>query len=365
MERILATVTATLTLLTAQFAIASAQKATSEPDPIGILLAAGDIANCNNGEERMAKVTGELALGLAKEAEARNIPVRVLALGDLAYPDGTKDDFKCFDSAWGERLAKYLLPVPGNHEYNKDPNLHYFEYFKTERSNPLVFQQGQRKGYFSINFPHETQGPWRLIGLNSELKGSAMGEQVEWLTGDLDKTLENAQKPGCVLAFWHKPVLSSGMHGHGDCNPNEACKKDDADLCRPENANQPFCKGARTMLPAYRALFQKRASVVLAGHDHHYEQFARHDPNGKPNEQGLRAFIVGTGGKELYATQYTKRWGISPEVLGEVYNHKSYGVLRIALYPDRYSWSFVSIAGAEFPFKDGLTVNRDTCNPRP
>src|SRR5262245_26643892 len=98
MERLLATVTATLILLIAQLGAASAQKAASEPDPIGILLAAGDIAYCKNGEEKMAKATGELALGLAKDAEARNIPVRVLALGDLAYRDGTKDDFKCFDS---------------------------------------------------------------------------------------------------------------------------------------------------------------------------------------------------------------------------------------------------------------------------
>src|SRR5262245_39714229 len=118
MQRLLATITATLLVLTGQLGAASAQKVTSDSDPIGILLAAGDIANCNNGEEKMAKKTGELALRLAKEAEAKNIPVRVLALGDLAYPDGTKDDFKCFDGAWGERLEKYLLPVPGNHEYN-------------------------------------------------------------------------------------------------------------------------------------------------------------------------------------------------------------------------------------------------------
>jgi acid phosphatase type 7 len=364
MQRPFATLAVTLIILTGQPGTASAQKATSEPDPIGILLAAGDIAFCNNGEEEMAKATGKLALRLAKEAEARNIPVRVLALGDLAYRRGTKDDFKCFDRAWGEKLEKYLLPVPGNHEYG-DPNRHYFAYFKTKRSIPLVFQQGQEKGYFSLNFPHEALGPWRLIGLNSELGGGEMTAQIDWLAGDLNKPLEGGQKPRCVLAFWHKPVLSSGSHGHGDCEQGEDCKKRGAALCRPENANQRFCEDARTMLPAYGALFQQRASVVLAGHDHHYEQFVRHDPTGKRNEQGLRAFVVGTGGKKLYATRYEKRWWKSPEVLSEVYDHKTYGVLRLALYPDRYSWSFVSTTGAQFPLKDGLTVNSDTCNTRP
>ena len=81
----------------------------------------------------------------------------------------------------------------------------------------------------------------------------------------------------------------------------------------------------------------------------------------------MRAFVVGTGGKELYVTQYTKRWEEAPEGLREVYDHETYGVLRVVLYPDRYSWSFMSVTGAEFPLerKDGVTVNRDTCNPRP
>jgi len=369
MKPICKTTAATLVILAASLPNVIAQDAIKQR-PIGVLLAAGDIAYCvDKGDRKRAEATGKLALELAKQAEAENIPVRVLALGDLAYEDGSEDAFECFTKTWGEGLSKYLLPVPGNHEYTRsDP--YYFKYFR-QKNNSWVLQQekekgkkGARLGYFYLNFPDEKSGPWRLLGLNSEIKGPVMDEQIGWLTDKLQGKLENGQKPRCVLAFWHKPVLSSGMHGHGDCS---ACTKPDAALCRPQNAPLPFCKGTRTMLPAYRALFEQGASVVLTGHDHHYEQFAPHDPNGEPHAQGLRSFVVGTGGKELYRTRYTERWKEVPEGPREVYNHDTYGVLRIELYSDRYSWSFISITGAKLPLtrKDGVTIDNFTCNQRP
>jgi hypothetical protein len=358
MKRLHTIAATTLILLAGQLAAASAQ------EPIGILLAAGDIA-CPR-----AKATGDIIVAEIEKAKAKAIPVGVMALGDIAYDEGLKDDFPCFDEHWEKRFSNVLFPVPGNHEYrgnSSDP--YYFKYFK-DKKNRWVLQQetekgekGEKLGYFSLNFPDEQKGPWRLIGLNSELPDSAMREQVEWLTGDLQKKLEGDQKPPCILAFWHKPVLTSGSHGHGDC---EACIKPDAPLCRP-SVDRPVCEDTRTILSAYRALFEHRASVVLAGHDHDYEQFARHDPNGKPHEQGLRSFVVGTGGRRLYQTPYTERWEEAPQGPREVYNDQMYGVLRLELYPDRYRWSFISTTGAPLPLTraDGVTVDNDTCTQRP
>ena len=54
------------------------------PAPIGILLAAGDIAHCdaNKAED---EATAELISKEIDAAKKKKIPIRVLALGDLAY----------------------------------------------------------------------------------------------------------------------------------------------------------------------------------------------------------------------------------------------------------------------------------------
>jgi hypothetical protein len=89
-------------------------------DPIGLLLAVGDIATCSEDPNRSGKSTADLVAAEISKADAKNpkIPVRVLALGDLAYAHGTPKSFECFDLQWG-RFKDRILPVPGNHEYDK------------------------------------------------------------------------------------------------------------------------------------------------------------------------------------------------------------------------------------------------------
>jgi hypothetical protein len=77
----------------------------------------------------------------------------------------------------------------------------YFDYFGTAA--------GRRSpGYYSFNL-----GRWHLIALNSEcaqVGGCATGSpQERWLRADLA-----AHPARCVLAYWHKPRFSSGMHGN-------------------------------------------------------------------------------------------------------------------------------------------------------
>jgi calcineurin-like phosphoesterase family protein len=119
--------------------------------PIGILLAAGDVAKCGNKPRHlMDEATAALLVEQVKDADARNIPVHVLVLGDLAYDHGSVGNFKCFDDSWGalnnltlvhNNVAGLLLPVPGNHEYEQPgPAGPYYDYFASKR-NPWVFQQ--------------------------------------------------------------------------------------------------------------------------------------------------------------------------------------------------------------------------------
>jgi hypothetical protein len=102
-------------------------------------------------------------------------------------------------------------------------------------------------------------------------------------------------------------------------------------------------------------LFASGASVVMNGHDHDYEELGPHDDAGKPAESGLRSFVVGTGGRSLYAN-YAKRWpGISRN-----FDSTSLGILKFSLYPDHYAWSFLPI-GPDSAAKYG---GEATCNLR-
>jgi len=201
-----------------------------------VLLAAGDIADCTNlaGAEATAKILEENA-------------GTVVAIGDLAYPDGTAENFKCYDKTWG-RVKNRTRPAPGNHEFHSQGATYYFEYFGKEAGDP-------KEGFYSYDL-----GAWHIVSLNSEcveIGGCNEGSREEkWLRADLA-----AHPATCTLAYFHKPLFSSGG-AHGDA---------------PE------------IRPLYQALYDANADVILSGHDHDYERFAPQDPNGKLDRaRGIR-----------------------------------------------------------------------------
>jgi hypothetical protein len=117
----------------------------------------------------------------------------------------------------------------------------------------------------------------------------------------------------CTLAYWHKPLFSSGAHG-----------------------------GTTELTDIWTALHRAGADLVLNGHDHVYERFAPQDPAGRPDAQrGIRQFVVGTGGKA--STEFGP-----PKANSETRNSGTRGVLRIELHPEGYDWRFAPVAGADF-----------------
>jgi len=325
--------------------------------PIAVLFAAGDIVKCGS-EPRHLKDEATATLLAAQIAEAVQAGVsrdniKVLALGDIAYDHGTHASFEnCVTQSWGkESIIGALLPAPGNHEYDAksadgsqyEPNgvVHAGPYFGFFAGNKYVTQNGSAAGYYSLNFPNEKTGPWHLIGLNAYIDKSTGSPQMTWLKRDLDESMEIP----CVLAFWHPPLFSSGRHGH----------KDNAD------PNAPLSRG-RTMVAPFEMLYDYGATVVMAGHDHDFEQFSRQDSSDVDavekvsDSNGIRSFVVGTGGAKLgNDVDYSKRWGTS-----EFYSQDQFGVLRIYLFADRYEWAFIPIDGDPLQ----LPVSGDTCNAR-
>jgi len=95
------------------------------------------------------------------------------------------------------------------------------------------------------------------------------------------------------------------------------------------------------MRPIWRVLYAANADVVVAGHDHVYERFARQTPTGERYRQGIRQFVVGTGGKS-----HGKFRKIEDN--SQVRNANTYGVLKLTLHPTSYSWKFIPTARKTF-----------------
>jgi len=264
-----------------------ASAASSDP----VLVGAGDIASCDDlaGAEATAKLIDK-------------IPGTVFAAGDLAYPDGSDENFsKCYNPTWG-RFKDRTRPAPGNHEYHSDGASGYAHYFGAAAGDP-------KKGYYSYDL-----GAWHILALNSECDEvggcDAKSPQGQWLRQDLEQ-----HPAACTLAYFHKALFSSGgKHG------NDAAMK-----------------------PLWDALYHAGADVVLNGHDHDYERFAPQDPDGKadPNH-GIREFVVGSGGKNSHRTM-----GIA-KPQSEVRNDDTFGVLKLTLHAKGYDWEFVPEAGKKF-----------------
>ena len=278
-------------LAVALFALSNGRGNCSAPasDQTAILVGAGDIADCKDLSG--AEATGKLL---------DQIPGTVMAVGDLAYPDGSKENFACYDKAWG-RTKSRTRPAPGNHEFHSARATPYFDYFGAAAGDP-------KTGYYSYEL-----GTWHIIVLNSEcvdIGGCEAGSPEEkWLRTDLA-----AHPVACTLAYWHKPLFSSGG-AHGN------------DL---------------TVKPLWDALYEANADLVIGGHDHDYERFAPQTPNGAPDPQrGIREFVVGTGGKNHRPFGTAK-----PN--SEVRDATAFGVLKLTLKPNAYEWQFIPEAGKSF-----------------
>lgn len=290
----LAVVCTTGTLLGAQqqkLASVAVSSAASKTSDDAVLVGAGDIASCDDlaGAEATAKL-------IAK------IPGTVFAVGDLAYPDGSDEQFaKCYGPTWG-RFRERTRPAPGNHEYHKGGASGYARYFGEAAGDPI-------KGYYSYEL-----GGWHIVVLNSECAEvggcEAVSPQGKWLQQDLEQHAKT-----CTLAYFHKPLFSSGAK-HG---------------------NDPEMK------PLWEILYHAGADVVINGHDHDYERFTPQDSEGHADAQhGIREFVVGSGGKSSHRVMG------EAQPNSEVRNADTFGVLKVTLHARGYDWEFVPQAGKTF-----------------
>jgi acid phosphatase type 7 len=289
----------------------SSDRASASGDPV--IAAAGDIA-CDpadagfNGGNGTAKRCHEKYT--ANQLTAGSFTT-VLPLGDTQYDCGGSAAFnRSYDPTWGA-VKSITRAVVGNGEYNKSGGTDcgtgasgYFGYFGSA-AGP------SGKGYYSFDV-----GAWHLIALNSncpQVACKAGSPQDQWLRNDL-ATHSNR----CTLAFFHHPRFSAG--------PTTTAK----------------------VKPFWDDLYAAHADVVLNGHKHNYERLTKLDPSGNPDANGIREFVVGTGGvnHSLSASLYPGT---------QFADGAHFGIIQLTLHATSYAWAFVS--------DDGRTLDSgsDTC----
>ena len=365
-----------------------------------VLAVVGDIA-CQPGEVENGTIvepTGEAAhelcsnpkppytstsLWQSQEATANLIeamkPNAVAIVGDLQYQVGQYSDFEqSFDLTYG--AFKFLhRPAPGNHEFYNEHSetgvagYGYFSYYNgfqinangnpitttisdpcppalaaacnypgltTPNPQPIPRADGQAghfelgpnggvngsgvgDGWYSYNL-----GSWHLISLNIECStqpggcsntGSWFASELEWLKKDLEEN-----HSACTATYWHQPTFSA------------------TNGITPEGiAAQAF----------WQLLYEHKADLVLNGHDHLYAHYRPLDPSGNYDpKNGIREFIVGTGGETLDPVVTTNTTTADPSgnpnfnalnlEAGATGNY--WGVMALTLDQHGYEWYFES-----------------------
>ncbi len=262
------------------------------------IAAAGDIA-CSPDDSRYNGGQGTASSCRQLHTSDQLMAMRlnaILTLGDEQYENGELANFQvAYESSWG-RQRGITFPVPGNHEYQTPGAAGYYAYFGAAAGDPT-------KGYYSFDI-----GGWHMIALNSNC--SAIGQcwagsaEETWLKADLA-----AHPAQCTLAFFHYPRFSSGQQGN--------------------------ITGVGAF---WKDLYAAHADLVLNGHDHDYERFAIQNPSEVADPNGIREFVVGTGGEEHHAMGIT-------QPTSEVRNADAFGVLVLKLHATSYEWEFVSDGG--------------------
>ena len=240
----------------------------------------------------------------------------VLPLGDQQYECAELSALQTvYDPTWG-RFKSISHPATGDNEYTAGgtgcttPGASgHFTYFGGLASPDQPGCTSACPGYYSYDL-----GTWHVVVLNTECSQPGVGgcgatsAQGKWLAADLA-----AHPAQCTLAYWHKPQWTDA--------------------------------GGVSTTSSYfvQALYNAGAEVILAGHNHYYERFAPQTPSGTVDTaNGVRQFIVGTGGRSLHALSATS----PPNV--EVRNNTTYGILKLTLRQGSYTWSFVPEAGKTF-----------------
>jgi len=268
----------------------------ARPDPkVSRLIAVGDIAcDPNSPNIGTSGLCQHGRVGALVKKMVRRGADNFVTLGDAQYESGTYGAFMAeFDPAF-RAVRPVTSAVAGNHEYNTKDASGHFRYW------------GKRAG--TRKHPWRTFTPvagWRVVLLDSncEYVGGCgpKSRQGKWLRHLL---ANNTRR--CTVAMWHHPLQTSGEYAGNADSQSRA-------------------------LPLWKMVNAGGVDLVLNGHDHIYERFAK--------RSDIQQFVVGTGGKSHYDIT-TKAPGSKKRI------NDRYGVLSLVLASNgTYRHAFVTASG--------------------
>ena len=244
-------------------------------------------------------------------------PDFVVTTGDLAYENGLYSEYLAKygggttpQTRWGRPSIKAItLPGYGNHDCvdfgSKDGCDDAVRYFGADSTFGTDIA-GTPGSYSTV------KGEWLIVNLNSAGdNGSGRANSTEiGAQNTALRALLQADSHLCEIVVWHHPRYNSGQEG-----------------------------GSATFIDSwFDTAYDNGVDMVLSGHAHDYERFAPQDGNGNARADGVREFVVGTGGKSLTTFNSAK-----PNSVARI---SKYGILTMELDDDAYSWAFLDEAGA-------------------
>ncbi|HXK03504.1 MAG TPA: metallophosphoesterase [Verrucomicrobiae bacterium] len=262
--------------------------------PLGdfAFLAFGDSGACTDEQQTLIRLmSAETGVSM------------VLHLGDLAYSDGT---FEQFESGYYDLNAPLMrrlpfFPTPGNHDYNTGFAAPYLAGIVTPECGVAAPDQGR---YYSFDW-----GCAHLVSLDSNLLASSSASQMlAWLDRDLAAAAQRWR-----IAFLHHTPYPTGFH-----------------------LGDPLCLAVQQHVNPI--LERHGVQLLLAGHEHGYE---RTHPlaSGRPVGPGAASTVYvvsGGGGGALESV------GSSPQCALSV---QAFHYLRVDVEPQRLTFSAVGLDG--------------------
>jgi len=277
-----------------------------------------------------------------------NDPDAFLMLGDGQHNNGELQDYLDFYDTAFHPLGPVTYPVTGNHDYYVyDDAEGYFDYFgdpeNCANSNLVLendFPDGTHLGYYSFDI-----GTWHIVALNSHLshldflegqidpmEGTPSYQQWKWLEADLASHSEGYTG---TIATMHHPLFDWELY---------------------YRCEWISWFDLSTQIHLWNVFEEFDVDMVLSGHNHNYQCWAPQTPDGVYDPDGIRQFVVGTGGAYLSglptsttsldcAGDYPNGIPLSTLENLECAEDEYFGALKLTLDDTGCEYAFISVDG--------------------
>ena len=293
-----------------------------------VMVGAGEITTC-------ASSTGPIGTAAAVKSilDADTSAIAFTLGNNLADMTAGSTFQNCFDPKWGSFKARTYYSI-GNADFGTDRGPDGV-YGYLGAGTAAGTAEVAHKGWFSFDKQN-----WHIVVLNTsdwEHGAATYGidaalnpvpsEQLDWLAADLQANT----KPCVMVISWERRFYtnSSGVLGTSS-----------------------------NMRPMAAIMYQKGVDLLISAKDKAYERFAPMNPTTGTADAaaGLRQFIVGTGGRGFDSPVTTGTPANREAYITRVNGVDQWGVLKLTLAENSYSWEYINTAAAGGPTDSGTTA---------